>query len=59
MVLQDRPDSWVCFVKGQNNFFSRDPSQALGYGDPFLTDYLINTAQKLAIPGLLAKFGSE
>jgi hypothetical protein len=57
MALQDRPDSWAYFVK--NNFFSRDPSQALGYGDLFLTDYLINTAQKFAIPGLLAQFGSE
>lgn len=56
MVLQDGPDRWACFVKGQNNFFSRDPSQALSYADQFLTDDLINTAQNLAIPSLLAQF---
>jgi hypothetical protein len=57
MVLQDGSDSWACFIKGQNNFFSADPSQAMGYADPFLTDYLINTAQKFAFPSLLAQFG--
>jgi hypothetical protein len=59
MVLQDGPDSWACLVKGQNNVFSRDPSQALGYADPFLKDYLINTAQKFAISSLLAQFGQN
>jgi hypothetical protein len=57
MVLRDGPDSWACFIKGQNNFFSSDPSQAMGYAHPILTDYLINTAQKFAFPSLLAQFG--
>jgi hypothetical protein len=59
MVLQAGSDGWACFTRGQNNFFSADPSAALGYADPILTDYLIITSQTFAVPKMVVYFNSE
>ncbi|KAK5996230.1 hypothetical protein PT974_04661 [Cladobotryum mycophilum] len=53
IVLQDGKDGFACFVKGQNSFFVNDPTQALGYTDPFLADYLIHQTRQFALPLLL------
>ncbi|GFP60251.1 hypothetical protein TASIC1_0017001300 [Trichoderma asperellum] len=56
MVVQSGPNGFACFNKGQNSFFAEDPSQPLGFADPFLADYLIHSAQQLALPHLLKLF---
>lgn len=56
LIVQDGNNASACFVKGQNSFFSDDPSQALGYADSYLTNYLILRAQQYALPGLLKQF---
>ncbi|EHK50143.1 hypothetical protein TRIATDRAFT_164945, partial [Trichoderma atroviride IMI 206040] len=35
MVVQSGPNGFACFNKGQNSFFAEDPSQPLGFADPF------------------------
>jgi hypothetical protein len=50
MVLQAGSDGWACFTRGQNNFFS---------ADPILTDYLIITSQKFAVPKMVVYFNSQ
>lgn len=59
LVVQDGPQGFACFTKGQNSFFSTDPSVAKGYTDPYLTDYLIHQARQFVLPWLLQKFWSE
>ncbi|KAK5053341.1 hypothetical protein LTR84_002315 [Exophiala bonariae] len=56
LVVQAGPNASACFNKGQNSFFADDPSQALGYADGYLTDYLVQSAQQLALPHLLQQF---
>lgn len=53
IVMKDGDDGYACFTKGQNSFFVDDPTQALGYADSVLTDYLINQAHQFALPWLL------
>lgn len=53
IVMKDGDDGYACFTKGQNSFFIDDPTQALGYADSFLTDYLVNQAHQFALPWLL------
>lgn len=59
IVVEDGPQGFACFTKGQNSFFASDPTIALGYTDPFLSDYLINQSQQFALPGLLLKFSID
>ena len=56
LVLQAGDDGFACFNRGQNSFFTSNPSQPLGYADSFLTDYLIHSAQQLALPYLMKRF---
>jgi hypothetical protein len=53
IVLKDGDDGFACFTRAQNSFFVNDPTQTLGYTDPFLADYLISQAHQFALPWLL------
>ena len=59
LVVHDGPDGFACFTQGQNSFFAEDPSVALGYADPYLTDYLIHQTHQFALPWLLQKFATD
>jgi len=59
LVVQDGPDSYACFVNGQNSFFVEDPTSTIGYADAYLTEYLIHQAQQFALPSLLEQFKKE
>ena len=59
LVVKDGSDGFACFTRGQNSFFAPDPSAALGYADPYLTDYLVHQARQFALPWLVKKFVSE
>ncbi len=60
-VLSDGPGgvAYACFIHGHNSFFVEDPSQALGYADDYLADYLYHHAQTFAIPGLISFFAAN
>lgn len=53
IVMKDDDEGYAFFTKGQNSFFVNDPTQALGYADSFLTDYLINQAHQFSLLWLL------
>ena len=53
LVTLDGVDASAYFNKGQNSFFAEDPGEALGYADPYLTEYLIHRSQQFALPWLL------
>lgn len=59
LVVDGSEDGFACFVQGQNSFFAENPSLALGYADPYLTDYLVHQAKQFALPWLLRKFVSD
>ncbi|KAF2233669.1 hypothetical protein EV356DRAFT_447860 [Viridothelium virens] len=56
MVLQDGPQGFACFNQGQNSFYADDPTEALGYADAYLADYLVHQAHQFAIPWLIKQF---
>ena len=58
VVLEDGSDGYACFVKGQNLFFSDDPNKALGFADPYLTDYLIHQTHQYALPWLMKRLSA-
>ncbi|KAL9085992.1 MAG: hypothetical protein Q9165_007354 [Trypethelium subeluteriae] len=56
MVLRDGLHGFACFNQGQNSFYADDPTQALGYADAYLTDYLVYQAHQFAILWLVKQF---
>ncbi|KAL8828574.1 MAG: hypothetical protein Q9191_002511 [Dirinaria sp. TL-2023a] len=56
VVVEDGPDGFACFNRGQNSFYANDHTVALGYADPYLTDYLVHQAHQFALPWLIKQF---
>ncbi|KAI9664131.1 MAG: hypothetical protein M1821_007622 [Bathelium mastoideum] len=59
LVLQDGPDGFACFNRGQNDFYYADgAADMLGYTDPYLADYLVHQVHQFALPWLIKQFVS-
>ena len=56
LVVDAADNGCGCFVKGQNSFYTQDPSVAEGFTDPYLTDYLVHQTRQFALPWLLIRF---
>ena len=59
LIVHANPHGFACFNEGQNSFFTRDPSVAIGNADSYLTDYLIHQAHQFALPWLLGRFVAD
>lgn len=59
LVVHSGANSTACFNKGRNSFYAFGTTKALGYADPLLTNYLVHSAEQLALPYLLQQFSKR
>lgn len=59
LVVNSGTNSSACFNKGRNSFYAFSDSRAGGFADPLLTDYLVRSAEQVALPYVLKQFKSR
>ncbi|KAI8624186.1 hypothetical protein F5Y19DRAFT_491630 [Xylariaceae sp. FL1651] len=56
MISETGSNGFAYFVHGQNSFFSEDPTEALGYADGLLADFLTHQSIQFGFPVLLSSW---